>query len=210
MKYFLSAIFFCLSSLCLCASARIDSLFAAMPRTVLPILDNTAKLDLLDLYNNKMKAVAENLWGGQTEMVYKNDSHIRLLTSPSGEFEIKRLVAGRDTLALCITTVKAQGASSTLALYAPGWRGVSVQLPQPDWQDFWKPDSTLSSFRLNYLYAQMSELPCSAQWDDTDDVLRFNLSVEGLPLEDRDEGGRCVRPVWFRWADGKFVSLTKK
>lgn len=169
------------------------------------MLDGTAKLDLLDLYNNNMKAVAENLWGGQTEMVYKNATHIRLLTSPSGEFEIKQLATTRDTLALCISTVKALGASSVLALYASGWHEASIRLPQPDFSDFWQPDSTFSSFRLDDLYAQMSELPFSATWDDAADLLCFKLSIEGLPRDDQEEARRCARPAQYQWTGDGFV-----
>lgn len=50
---------------------NVDSLFAHVPESVCPILVQSNRLDLLDLYNSRMKAVTPNLYGGQTILAEK-------------------------------------------------------------------------------------------------------------------------------------------
>lgn len=52
----------------LSAQHYVDKFFANIPPQVLSIIDQTSRLDMIDLYNNNMKAQAENLYGGMSRI----------------------------------------------------------------------------------------------------------------------------------------------
>ena len=60
-----------------------------MPQRVLPILDKTARLDMIDLYNNNLTAKAENIYGGQAEMLRKTDDFISIKCTESSNWQIR-------------------------------------------------------------------------------------------------------------------------
>lgn len=52
-----------------CMAQTLDIYFVNAPKSVLPLLDRTARLDLMDLYASGLPAKAENLYGGQSELL---------------------------------------------------------------------------------------------------------------------------------------------
>ena len=81
MKRYLLYILFLLQGLATQAES-IDSLFTRVPASVLPMLAHNARLDLLDLYNYKMTAKAENDFGGTSYLLVKAENflHLKLFT----------------------------------------------------------------------------------------------------------------------------------
>ena len=63
---------------------NIDTLFINTPRHVMPLLDQTSKMDLIDLYNGGLKARVMNLYGGETFLLKKTDTFLSLQTTDSG------------------------------------------------------------------------------------------------------------------------------
>lgn len=66
------------------AKSFLVSLFIAAPVSVFPLLDHSARLDLIDYYEAGMPAKVENRYGGTTELLHLSDTLIVLnLTSAS-------------------------------------------------------------------------------------------------------------------------------
>ena len=69
----------------------IDSIFVSVPKKYLPLLEEAERLNLLDLYNYKMKAEAENSFGGRTLMVEKDSDYVGVQLTEVSSWELKRL-----------------------------------------------------------------------------------------------------------------------
>lgn len=204
MKRFLPlfVLFFCYFTLL--PAQGIDTLFARVPRSVLPALDRTARLDLLDLYNGKLTARAENLYGGQVELTDKTADCIRLKTSDAGLWQMKVLTHGMDTLVVCVRTLLLPAASSKLSAYDAQWRTARTVLPRPRFEQFYLENDSLPLVRRQLLRSVLKELPIEAQWRTDEPVLVFRLSIEALSSEQQIDARSSVREVRYRWEAGRW------
>lgn len=53
------------------AQTNIDSTFLKVPMSELPLLEHNPRLDMIDLYNYKMIAKGENIFGGTSVLTKK-------------------------------------------------------------------------------------------------------------------------------------------
>lgn len=182
----------------------VDTLFANVPRNVLPLLDKTAKLDLLDLYNNGLPAKAENTLGGQAELLEKTGDKLLLRTTDAGKWLMKLLPAGHDTLICCIYSLKAGGTSSGVTLYERSWHISKNNAPSPKFEQLYNNKNTLSASRAQSIQATLRETAVSASWSDEEQALIFKIDTAGLSKEDKEDADKCVREAKYYWADGSF------
>lgn len=187
------------------ASAQhLEQYFAQTPTAVLPLLDKTAKLDLLDLYNGHLPAKAENLLGGQSEIVRKTDTFLSLRLTDVSSWEMKVLSSGNDTTIACIHSVKAGSTTSQLTAYDTQWREMKYEWPHPDFEEFYQIGNSLSATRNQTLRRLLRSLPVEATWSDTANVLTFRVSTTGLSEDDRADAQQCLHPLSYEWGAGKF------
>lgn len=78
------------------------SLFVAAPLTVLPLLDESARLDLIDLYEANMPAQVTNRHGGMTEMTMLSDTLIALRMTEVSTLEMRLMEDSTIELRHCI------------------------------------------------------------------------------------------------------------
>lgn len=188
----------------------IDSLFAQVPIAVMPLLDETSRLDLIDLYNSKLPAKAENRYGGQSELLEKTPQFMRLRSSGVGEWQFRLLPAERDTLIACIRSVKSEGVNSWLEVYNRHWKRVKIELPNPPFSSFYVPVAHLSPMREQVLGEMLREAPIQLEFNDKAPTLTCSISTEGLSEEDKADAQLCLHPVVYEWVDGKFVLRTSQ
>jgi len=182
----------------------VDTLFAYVPRNVLPLLDKTAKLDLLDLYNNGLPAKAENTLGGQAELLEKTSDKLLLRTTDAGKWLMKLLPAGHDTLICCIYSLKAGGTSSSVTLYQRNWHISKHNAPAPAFEQLYNSKNPLSAVRAQSIQATLREAPVSASWNDAEQALIFKIDTGGLCEEDKKDADKCVSEAKYYWTDGTF------
>lgn len=182
-----------------------DSLFAHMPREVLPLLDKTAKLDLLDLFNSGLKAAAENIYGGQTEMKEKTATHILLRTSESGTWAMDAVAAQGDTLIVCVQSLKAGGVGSRVQVYTRDWRPLPTSLPRLKAKDFVTLSPALSADRMLQMQRVLSACPIEATWDAETETLRVRPSTEGLTEDERRDAKGCLTEKHYALKGTRFV-----
>ncbi len=189
------------------AALPIDSLFATLPREALPLLDRTARLDLLDLYDSGLQATAENIYGGQTVMTAKTATHIALRTSESGTWTLDAVPALGDTLAVCVSSVKAGGVSSRVSVYTRHWRPVKTALPHMEPKSFFTASPTLTPDSLLQTQLALDACPLRAEWDTESATLRVSVSTDGLTSSWRAAAAACLRERRFSLKSGHFTEV---
>lgn len=182
-----------------------DSLFARMPREALPLLDKTAKLDLLDLFNSGLKAAAENIYGGQTEMKEKTATHILLRTSESGIWTMDAVPAQGDTLIVCVQSLKAGGVGSRVQVYTRDWSPLSASMPRTEAKKFITASPALTADRMLQMQRVLSACPLEAVWDAKAEVLKVRPSTAGLTKDERRDAKGCLLEKHYALKGTRFV-----
>ena len=190
---------------------QIDSLFAVVPREVLSLLDNTARLDLLDLYNSKLPAKTENILGGQAEVLLKTDDFLDMATSAVGRWQMKLLDHPHRPVICVVRQLTAGETFSSLAFYDMQWKPALVEsVPAPELPRFFSPHPSLSNFRTEQLQALLAQQPVVAGWTEGGRFLRFAVSLGGLSLQDRRDAERCLHEVRYEWKKAMFVEVKEE
>lgn len=185
-----------------------DSMFARVPREVLPVLDRTARLDLLDLYNCGLPAKAENCYGGQSELLRKSADFLLLRTSEVGTWQMKLLENPHDTLVMTVWCLEADGLHCEAGVYDLGWhKSRPVALPQPRFEELFVPSPDLSDDRNQVLAAVLRRMPVVMQWDDEGRRLVCRLGLEGLSAEERADAAGCTKHLSYEWKKGMFCRV---
>ncbi len=195
-------------TLCTTIAARAFSVadcFKAVPQSVFPLLDRTARLDLIDLYNNHIEAKVQNVYGGQATLHELTDNYLRLDCTEVSSWQLRLLPLAADTLILSVHTVDAQGRSSDIKLYNRHWTEVKTALPHPTASAFVKKNSPLSYLRQQELLPVIASLPMQATTTANEQTITYTLSTEALPRETADDIRSMLRPVAYTWQQGKFV-----
>lgn len=188
------------------SAQRIDSLFAAVPESVCPMLDRNTRLDMLDLYDYNMKAKGDNIFGGESVMTYKSDALIRISLTPVSRWELLLLKNDTATVIASIHTIQSPAAESRLTLYDTAWRPLPVPpMPELAIKDFMSQtdstDTDSTSLIAHKLQLQRPEMT----WEETANgqaVLRLSISTAALGLEDRKAAAACLRPVFLEVVPG--------
>lgn len=183
----------------------IDSLFARVPDSELPLLELNSRLDMLDLYNYKMAAKAENVYGGSSYLLVKSDDFLRVQLTDVSIWSLKRLSVGGDTLYSCIHSVGSPAVSSRIRFYRSDWTLAAVDVPVPSFDSFWQPSDSLPAERLTELRARLSPLCMEAYWAADVPELTFRISIAALNEDDRRDARRCLLPLTYLWKEGRLV-----
>ena len=199
---FIAAIAF--STMQAAAYDYIDRFFAYMPQRVLPILDKTSRLDMIDLYNNAMVAKAENVYGGMSEMKHKSDFYLSIRLTDVSTWQMRIIPMAHDTLIVCAHSLSANGTSTTLSYYKEDWHSVKRDIPMPTQSQFVLPNTTtLSASRLQKLKSVAHMLPIKATLDEKLPIVTFELSMEALPSDERDDLKLITQSLRYDLLTGK-------
>ena len=127
----------------------IDSLFTAIPDAVMPLLDHNSRLDMIDLYNCKMKAAVGNDLNGESCLLKKDSTHVMVRTSMASTFEMRLLPLEKDTIYACLRTVEMPKEYSQLQFLHTDWSKAKVKQPENlSFERCWQPDDSLSADRI--------------------------------------------------------------
>lgn len=72
----------------------IDSLFLLLPMSELPLLDRSARLDMLDYYAASLPARATNTLGGESVLTAKTDSTLSIHLTDVSDWQLSVLPDG--------------------------------------------------------------------------------------------------------------------
>ncbi len=208
MKRYVLLIFVLSFTLCVSAGQRIDAYFAKMPQTVLPLLDKTARLDLLDLYNSHLTPKVENVYGGQSALLTKTDDYIHIRCTDASSWQMKLLPVAHDTLIVCISTVRGLNTYSRLTYYrGSDWHQVKRDLPQPAFNLFVKSAGENLPARLQSSLDVLRNAPIQFTLSEREPILTCVLSLAALPLEAQRKITSLLQSVRYKWSSGKWALL---
>lgn len=204
-KLFVIVCLCCLGSLSLSAQ-QVDRLFTSVPSRVLSMLDKTARLDMIDLYNNNMKAVAENVYGGQSVMEEKSDDYISIRLTDVSLWQMKLFPLSHDTLIVCVHTIASPAQSSTIQGYHHDWGQAKVDFPQPTFEQFFIQKEVVKQSRHAEIVELLRVMPITITLSRNQPSITYSISQSSLPLEMKESAAAMTKSLTYTWQAGKFVS----
>ena len=184
----------------------IDSLFINAPQDVLPLLGHTERLDLLDLYDYRLKAEVENRLGGRSLLEYKDSCMLRLRVSDAESWEMHCVQGEGGALLICLNSVRAGGEMTRLSAYNLSWQPIKLAFPKPDCKHFLTaaPADSLTDADLSTLHALLPALPVAASWQEGN-RLQLRIDASALATDLRRAARLCLRPLIYEYRKGAFV-----
>ena len=214
-KYMEVAVFLALCPAAVAQAQNIDSLFVNAPASELQLLERNPRLDMLDLYNYKMTAKGENIFGGYSVMESKTNDHIAVKLTDASTWEMVLLPAEKgDTLISCIHTVASPAADSEITFYHRDWTKARGFVPAtPPLKAFLVsrdsiPADSVDTVAVNSLMAKISVPHIKMRWilsPGSPARLEYAVSTALLGQEDNRTARFCLKPVVCPWpfkADG--------
>ncbi|MDD6498680.1 MAG: DUF3256 family protein [Bacteroidales bacterium] len=184
----------------------IDSLFINALQDVLPLLGQTERLDLLDLYDYRLKAEVENRLGGRSLLEYKDSCMLRLRVSDAESWEMHCVQGEGGALLICLNSVRAGGEMTRLSAYNLSWQPIKLAFPKPDCKHFLTaaPADSLTDADLSTLHALLPALPVAASWQEGN-RLQLRIDASALATDLRRAARLCLRPLTYEYRKGAFV-----
>ena len=184
----------------------IDSLFVNAPQDVLPLLGHTERLDLLDLYDYRLKAEVENRLGGRSLLEYKDSCMLRLRVSDAESWEMHCVQGEGGALLICLNSVRAGGEMTRLSAYNLSWQPIKLAFPKPDCKHFLTaaPADSLTDADLSAFHALLPALPVAASWQEGN-RLQLRIDASALATDLRRAARLCLRPLTYEYRKGAFV-----
>lgn len=204
MKLFVIVCLCCFCSLSLSAQ-QVDRLFTSVPSRVLSMLDKTARLDMIDLYNNNMKAAAENVYGGQSVMEEKSDDYISIRLTDVSQWQMKLFPLSHDTLIVCVHTIASPAQSSTIQVYHHDWSQAKVDFPQPTFEQFFTQKEIVKQSRHAEIVELLRVMPITITLSRNQPSITYSISLSSLPLEMKESAAAMTKSLTYTWQAGKFV-----
>ena len=112
-------------------------LFVSAPTEVIPSIDRSTRLDMLDYFNAGINKASKNLFGGDCVITAMTPTQLTFSTSEVGSTTISLLDHGGKPLVMLVTTLKTPIEDSQVRFYNAAWRpakkGIFVVPSLADW-----------------------------------------------------------------------------
>jgi len=193
------------------ASARLtaDRLLAEAPRSVIPLLDTSTRLDMLDYFRSGMKHPLPNALGGESEVTELTDDAVTVAVTEASSCRMVLLPAGADTIVMVIDTYATPGRDSRLAFYDRTWRRLDGRrlFKEPALDDWCVSKQVREAAREKVPYVL-----AGYDYDTAARRLTLTNNTESvLPSEEADAVVRLLRPeLEYNWNGKRFVRVKDK
>ena len=95
--------------------------FSTVPRKVLPLLDENARLDMIDYCNSNMTNATENIYGGRSRIVQLSPESLTAQLTDATECQMAILPDGKEGLIAMISTVATPAPDSNMSVFTSDW-----------------------------------------------------------------------------------------
>lgn len=178
------------------------TLFIEMPDTLLPLLTNNDRRDMIDFWDARMSTPVVNRLDGKSRITELTNDFLSVELSRSSSMQIKMLknVAG-DTLLCIVNTVGAEAYDSRIHFYNSRWERVDgSKFTMPSIADFFLPsDSVGKALEVSDIYLVKLSLKAD------NDSLKAEYT---MPLYmSRSDSARVapqLRLLFYRWTGKRF------
>lgn len=137
-KYLLALVVCVATGIGVSARSNIVVAFLSMPEDVLPLVDMSARLDMIDYYDSSSNIGAENVFGGRSRITKIEPGSMRIAMSSASQYQLAILPMAKDTLVAVISTLLTPAPDSRLAVYDGDWTPVAMEkmFEAPDLKDW--------------------------------------------------------------------------
>ncbi len=187
------------------AQSPMAALFTSMPDSIMPLLTQTGRRDMLDFLSNGMDARVHNQFGDEATLKTLTDTYLLVETSAKSRAEMKLLFT-HDSIGLLalVRTVEGPSADSHVEFFDTEWHQLPwMELPRPMVEDFFSPAPDSIAQDAHYAQRSLADLcliEVSASPDEP--VFKMTLSTDDLEEKEKDAAKLLVHPLWYRW-DGE-------
>lgn len=120
---FLIALIVMVSICCQCVAADVVDLFVKAPRSVLPLLDPSTRMDMVDYYRSGMSTASSNIMDGRSRVTQLSDSSLTISISDASTLQMVLLpVDKKNEVLCCIFTLKTPQPDSWMEFYSTDWK----------------------------------------------------------------------------------------
>jgi Protein of unknown function (DUF3256). len=128
MKKIYLLLLVCFLSSPLARSQNMENLFLSMPSEIIPTINQSKRLDLLDLYKAGKKSEIRDLLGGVNVLTVFQDDFMRIETGTHSLELISLPMVNDSRLLLVIKTVCGPVCDSELSFYSVQWKKLDAEL----------------------------------------------------------------------------------
>lgn len=111
--------------------------FVSAPTSIMPLLDENTRLDMLDYFRYGSSTASANRFDGQARLTAEDSLSVSYELTKTAVGQMAVLEAGGDTIVMVITTVATPHPDSAVAFYDKSWkplRKAVIDLPgRDDW-----------------------------------------------------------------------------
>lgn len=130
-----AAILFCTCGLE--AQITATDAFTTAPRKILPLLDNNARLDMVDYFNSNMTTGTGNAYGGKSRITAISPEKVTVAMTDASTWDFI-VLPGKTPMIAVITTVATPAPDSRMTVYSQDWnRDVTAQVFKKPTFDMW-------------------------------------------------------------------------
>lgn len=183
---------------------NIADVFTTMPDSILPLLTDKGRRDMVDFYNNKMEAKVRNRFGDYAQLDTLGEQYLRLTLTKVSTMEMRLLETSDSTTLVClIQTVAAPARESRVQFYDTTWKLQHwVDLPVPATADFFDgQEDSLQLVQRSIDDLRLVEVTASP----TEPVLTFTLAIQELNKEEKKLAAQHLHALRYRWTGTEFV-----
>ncbi len=110
-----------ISPLSLPAQLTASEAFSKAPRKVMPLLDENARLDMIDYFNSNMSNATENSYGGKSRITELSPKQLSARLTDASTCQVSILPGASGELIALITTVATPTPDSRMSVYSSDW-----------------------------------------------------------------------------------------
>jgi len=212
----------CVCALCVCTTylsaqntpnqkaremGSIKSAFINMPDSLMPMIGQNARKDLIDFIDYGMKAVVENEWGGRTTLTKLEPGLLSLQEDSRGSVvtQIGLFPTSADTIICIIRTLSVPQLDSEIQFYDSSWQPLRAEkiFSMPKAKDF--PSVTKEYTAVGSTeYFHITLEPKTASAPELKITLHADDSFADQSDTSKSEGGAALR---YKWSGTKFTLI---
>ena len=174
------------------------SLWISMPPSVIPYLDKSKRLEMLDLIDIKAIAEVSNALGEPCRIDTLTGSFLSVQLSDVSSLQMKLLpTSERDTILCLVQSYAAQAVDSRISFYSLDWKELPV--PQPDLSLLIVRPDTMTTEEFTACKKLLDPLLVSFSLSAERNELTATLSPTLLSKEERDRIEPIIMQRKYKW-----------
>ncbi|MBO4613176.1 MAG: DUF3256 family protein [Bacteroidaceae bacterium] len=185
-----------------------SEVFTVMPDSILPLLTQKNRRDMVDFYNNYMEAKVRNRLNDYVQLDTLTPDYLRLRLSTVSMAEMKLLQTEDSLQVIClIQSITSPVRDSRITFYDKNWQRLNwVEMPKPETADFFSPAPDSVATDLTFAQRSIDDLRfVEVKADPCEPVFILTLTDSELNIDEKKLARRFLRSLRYRWTGSGFV-----